>query len=334
MKSFIYYDKSSSCLTNDSNKKIPNFCQKCVGDADKKCGKHYKKIIDDNIEGLFECPYGFYSYLKKNFVYTSIILGDKNNKKLVQTLKFHNDKISNYDIYTESQFLSIMDDIDELYSSNIELKDCMHDLRNMGGYFNSMSETIELKHKELAEEDEDIKAMLALYDLVNYRLNVSYGVVEADNQKIKAKLYPLIKKLQVMMRYQARKKKINVKIDFEQENVVYLSKNIYLVMFILIENAIKHSLHNEEINIDFDEDEDFTILTISNKSALIEEYEYDKLFERGYRGKNTPSKGTGIGLSLVEEILKKHNYEYYVDIKRINKESCMFNFIVKFPVVK
>lgn len=334
MKSFIQYDKGNLSLVSEGDKRIPEFCKKCINDNTKRCKNYYKKIIENNIEGLHECPYGFYTFLKKNNIYTSIILKDKDNKKIVQTLKRNNDKINNYDTYTERQFLDIMDDIDILYSNNIELRDCMHDLRNMGGYFNSMSETIELKHKDLAEEDEDIKAMLALYDLVNYRLNVYYGVVEADNKKIKAKLYPLIKKLQVMMRYQARKKRINVKIDYEQENVVLLSKNIYLVVFVLLENAIKHSLHNEEIIVDFDENEDFTTLTISNKSTLIEPEEYEKIFERGYRGKNTPSKGTGIGLSLVKEILEKQGYKYKVNIVPINREECMFNFIVEFPVVK
>ena len=109
-----------------------------------------------------------------------------------------------------------------------------------------------------------------------------------------------------MMKYQAKKKKVNVKIDFEQKNTVVLSKNIYLVMFILMENAIKHSLHNGDINIEFEETDDKTIFKMTNKSPLIETAEYEKLFERGYRGKNTVSKGTGIGLSMVKEILEKH----------------------------
>lgn len=334
MKSFIQYDKSNNSLSNDGNKRIPEICKKYMCDEGKKCKKYYEKIINDDVEGLHECPYGFYSFYKKNNIYTSIVLKDKDNKKLIKTLELQNDKINNYDMYTKHQLLDIMDDIDVLFSSNIELRDCMHDLRNMGGYFNSMSETIEMKHKDLAEQDEDIKAMLALYDLVNYRLNVYYGVVEADNKKIKAKLYPLIKKMQVMLSYQARKKKLEFVIDYEQKNVVYLSKNIYLVMFILMENAIKHSLPKEKINIDFEETNEFTIFKISNKSTLIEEAEYEKIFERGYRGKNTISKGTGIGLSLVKEILGKQKYEYNVDIVRLSNEECIYNFIIKFPVVK
>ena len=333
MKSFIQYDKSLKTL-NSNNIKIPEFCLKCINDENKKCQKFYKKILDSAIDGLYECPYGFYTFLKKNNIYTSIILNDKNNSKIYKTLKMHNDKISNYDIYNEKQLKNIMEDIDELYTKNIELRDCMHDLRNMGGYFNSMSEKIEINHKNLIEEDEDVKAMLALYDLINYRLNVFYGINDANNKRIKTKLYPLIKKLQVMMRYQARKKKVKFKMDYEQENIVLLSKNIYLVMFILMENALKHCLHNSEVNINFEEDDNYTICTISNKGPLIDEVECKKIFERGYRGKNTISKGTGIGLSLVKEILEKHDYKYEVNTVRINNNECIFSFTIYFPCVK
>ena len=218
MKSFVRYDKSSNTLITESNRKIPDFCLKSIQDENKKCQNFYNKIISDCNEGMHKCPYGFYCYYKKNTIYTSIILKDKDNSKLNRTLKARNDKINNYALYSEEQLKDIMEDIDNLYTKNIELRDCMHDLRNMGGYFNSMSETIEMKHPELIGQDDDIKAMLSLYDLINYRLNVYYGIREADNKRFKGKLYPILRKLQIMMKYQAKKKKVNVKIDFEQKN--------------------------------------------------------------------------------------------------------------------
>lgn len=331
MKSFVRYDKSSNTLITESNRIVPDFCLKSIQDENKKCQNFYNKIISDCNEGMHKCPYGFYCYYKKNTIYTSIILKDKDNSKLNRTLKARNDKINNYDLYSEEQLKDIMEDIDNLYTKNIELRDCMHDLRNMGGYFNSMSETIEMKHPELIGQDDDIKAMLSLYDLINYRLNVYYGIREADNKRFKGKLYPILRKLQIMMKYQAKKKKVNVKIDFEQKNTVVLSKNIYLVMFILMENAIKHSLHNGDINIEFEETDDKTIFKMTNKSPLIETAEYEKLFERGYRGKNTVSKGTGIGLSMVKEILEKHEYNFKANIIRINNSESLFSFVIEFP---
>lgn len=331
MKSFIKYDKSTNTITNEANKKIPSFCLECIKDKTKKCQNYYNEIFKSGKDGLHICPYGFYSYYKKNNIYTSIILKEKDNRKLMQTLKIRKEKITDFDLYTEEQLNDIMQDFDDLYTQNIELRDCMHDLRNMGGYFNSMSETIELKYPELQEKYDDIKAMLALYDLINYRLNVYYGVNESDNKRFRGQLYPILKKMQIMTSYQAKKKKINVNLSHKQENYLILSNNIYLVMFILLENAIKHSLHNSEILIEFIETKDKTIFSISNRSPLIEENEVAKLFERGYRGKNAISKGTGIGLSIAKEILKKHEYMYNIKIDNLNNNESIFKFIIEFP---
>lgn len=334
MKSFIEFDRRSNNIISEDVNKIPEFCLKCISDPNKKCSKHYSSIIEKDVDGLFECPYGFYTYYKKNKITTSLILRDKKNDKLIKTLKNNKKKLTDYDVYTERQFIDLMEDIDQLYTKNIELRDCMHDLRNMGGYFNSMSEIIGIKHKDLAENDEDVRAMLALYDLINYRLNVNNEILDINDRRIKTKIYPLVKKLQVMMKYQAKKKKIKFKIDYEQENQVILSNNIYLVVFILMENAVKHSGENAEINIDFEEDDNFTTFIISNIGPCINDNEVNRLFERGYRGKNAVSKGSGIGLSMVKQILEKCGYEYKLEIININNKECVYKFIIKFPCNK
>lgn len=331
MKTFIEYDRSEKKLVSDDCSRIPTFCVKCLSNPNKKCIKHYEKITNKDEDGIYVCPYGFYTYLKKNRITTSLIFRDKNNNKLIKNLKQNKEKVSDYDVYTEKQFINLMNDIDEIYTKNIELRDCMHDLRNMGGYFNSMSEIIELKHKDLAENDEDVRAMLALYDLINYRLNVNNGIQNINNKRIKVKIYPLVKKLQVMMRYQARKKKIEFIIDFDQDNYVILSNNIYLVIFILMENAVKHSIENSKVRIDFDETGEYTIFIISNIGPFIDNDEIEKLFKRGYRGKNAISKGSGIGLSMVQQILEDYDYEYNLEIEKVNSRQCLYKFNIKFP---
>lgn len=331
MRNLVIYDKSEQNLKCDNDQNIPLFCKECITNPNKRCLKHYKKLLESEQEGLYECPYGFSSYYVRNNIYTCIILKDKDQKKVSANIESHHQQIKTFNSYKESQITEIISDFEDVLRSNIELRDCMHDLRNIGSYFNSMSETIEIKHKDLAETDEDIKAMLALYDLINYRLNVFYGTKEADNQHIKAKLYPLLKKLKVMMSYQAKKKKVNIKIEYKQDNILKLSKNIYLAMFILLENAIKHSVRNSDINVEFEETDDYTIVSISNIGQIILEDEYEKIFERGYRGKKSISKGSGIGLSLVKQIFESHGYAYNVDITPISKETCIFKVSVKFP---
>lgn len=330
MKNFVTYDKSQQNLKCEITDNIPSYCQQCIINSNKKCQNYYKDLFKKNERGIYRCPYGFYSYYVRNNIYTSIINKD-DISQVKNNIESKKQKLKDFNQYSLDQLKNIVQDYENLTVENIELRDCMHDLRNIGGYFNSMTESISLKHGELIESDDDIKALVALYDLINYRLNVFYGISESNNKRIKAKLYPLFRKLKVMMRYQAKKKKINIKLDFEQENTLILSDNIYLAMFILLENAIKHSLSKSEIDIQFDETIDETKVIISNISPLICEDEYTKIFERGYRGRNCISKGSGIGLSLVKQILDTHNYEYNLDIIPLNKESCIFKISIIFP---
>ena len=101
-----------------------------------------------------------------------------------------------------------------------------------------------------------------------------------------------------------------------------------------MENAVKHSGENAKINIDFEEDENYTTFSISNIGPYINEDEKDRLYERGYRGKNAISKGSGIGLSMVRQILEDYKYEYKLEITNINHKECIYNFIIKFPCKK
>lgn len=330
MRNFVTFDKSLSSIKCDADSNIPLYCKACINNPNKKCQKYYKDLFHKNKEGIYKCPYGFYSYYIRNNIYTSII-NREDFKQVKNNIESKSQKLKDFNSYSLEELKNIIMDFEEQIVENIELRDCMHDLRNIGGYFNSMTETISLKHKELTDTDDDIKALIALYDLVNYRLNVLYGTNESDNQRIKAKLYPLFRKLQVMMKYQAKKKKINIKIDYEQDNILLLSKNIYLAMFILLENAIKHSISKSEINVEFDETQEETIVAISNISPLICEDEYNKIFERGYRGKNCVSKGSGIGLSLVKQILDTHKYNYMLEINPLTNDTCIFKIKIIFP---
>ena len=239
-----------------------------------------------------------------------------------------------FDIYTKSQVVNIITDIEQLTMSNIEFRDCIHDLRNIGSYFNGMIDTINLRYHDLMENDDNLKAITSLYDLINYRLNVLEGPTSVNDCKFNLKIYPLLMKLKLTLKYQANKRKITINLSANQHNTLVLTNNVYLVMFILFENAIKHSISNSSIKIEFSETSDYTIVSISNITESVNVEEKEKIFERGYRGKNCVSKGSGVGLSLVKEILTSLDYKYDCEIKKINNYNNQFVFHVEFPVAK
>lgn len=334
MKSLVTYDKSEKTITCENDKLIPEFCKKCIKDKSKKCQKFYNDLLEKDEEGLYQCPYKFKTYYVRNNIYTSLIIKNENYIKLKKTIESCGQKITEFHSYSDDEILYLISDFETLIIDNLTLRDCMHDLRNIGSFFNAMSQKITSDYNELYEKDDDIKALLSLYDLVNYRINILNGIKSSDNRRIRQKIHPLIRKLTIMLSYQARKKDIKFKISPVQECYVDLSQNIYLAMFILLENAVKHSISDSTININFKELKDYMEVSIENRGAKIEIDEKEKLTIRGYRGKNTSTKGTGVGLSLAKEIFEQHNCSFNIKVTDINKYESLFIVTIKFNYSK
>lgn len=334
MKSIVKYNRSIEALECDNENNIPNFCKNMLCDKDKKCQKFYKRLISENKKGLVECPYGFYAYFVRNIIYTALLLHEESFGRVKNNIEMGGQKVSNFNRYQKQQLLDLIYDIEETENENITLNDCIHDLRNIGSYFNAMTETIEFDYKELIDNDDNIKALILLYDTINYRLDVIEGIKNQNNQRIFQKIHPQIKKLTLLMKYQAKNKNVKFDIKNEQENQVYLSRNIYLALFLLLENAVKHSPLDSIIHIDFIETDKYTEVVISNDSRKIEQEEIQKLPERGYRGINTISKGTGLGLTLAKAILDDCEADFKIEVIGVSKEKSIFKVRFKFYTYK
>jgi signal transduction histidine kinase len=82
----------------------------------------------------------------------------------------------------------------------------------------------------------------------------------------------------------------------------------------LITNAIKYTPPRNNININIDEGLDKFKISVQNMGVQIPEEEIGKLFDKFYRldksRERTQKNSTGIGLSIVKNILKLHNSEF------------------------
>ena len=78
----------------------------------------------------------------------------------------------------------------------------------------------------------------------------------------------------------------------------------------LVENALRHTPQGSDIRVGLTQDADRTVLTVSDNGPGIPEDERDKVLRRLYRldaSRHTP--GNGLGLSLVEGVVKLHEAE-------------------------
>lgn len=83
----------------------------------------------------------------------------------------------------------------------------------------------------------------------------------------------------------------------------------------LISNAIKYSKQNGEVFINLLDEKDLLLIEISDNGIGIPEHEQKDIFEHFYRATNVKKsevEGSGMGLSITNEIISKHHGEISV----------------------
>lgn len=103
------------------------------------------------------------------------------------------------------------------------------------------------------------------------------------------------------------------------------------VIINLIDNAMKYSTEEKQIDISTGVENDFLFITVKDYGIGISNINQRRIFEKYYRITNDSLsliKGTGLGLSIAKEIMKAHNGKILVESNE-GKGSC---FTMKFPI--
>jgi signal transduction histidine kinase len=119
-----------------------------------------------------------------------------------------------------------------------------------------------------------------------------------------------------------------------QENIPHLSVDkeaLSQVINNLLDNAVKFSSGNKEIQVHLRKDKEHIVLEVRDKGIGISPDDLDKVFDKFYQGKNALKqtvKGTGLGLTLVKHTVEAHGGR--VSVKSKVGEGSAFSLI--FPL--
>lgn len=103
------------------------------------------------------------------------------------------------------------------------------------------------------------------------------------------------------------------------------------VVYNLLDNAVKYSIGEPEIQVRIERKEDKVILMICDKGIGIPAAYQDKIFDKFFRvpaGDHHNTKGYGLGLSYVAHVIQKHGGSITVE-SVTGKGSC---FTIQFPI--
>lgn len=132
-----------------------------------------------------------------------------------------------------------------------------------------------------------------VYQLHKERCNLSEYIFDGMQQTIRSFNY-----------------KNNIQLDIEPNIFLDIDKTTFpSIVLNLVENAVKYSDVNSEITVELKKENQKTILRISDQGVGISENDKKKIFEKFYRAGNEntrKTKGTGLGLYIVDYIVKEH----------------------------
>ncbi|MCX7876321.1 MAG: HAMP domain-containing histidine kinase [Melioribacteraceae bacterium] len=273
---------------------------------------HYSFIPIFNIKGIYEHMHdhtiGFeilFSIVFSFVLITIVYLANNIAKELYQReqeLKVSLDKLNEAEIAKQKYTLGI---VHEIKSPIVAVKSILELI--LGKFISPLEPQLEEKIIRAKERSEEA------IDLINDVLKFSKIKLLEVQLTEKINLIELINKIHDQHLEELKNKKINliVRNINNSEKLIKGDKTlIELALSNLISNSVKFTNENGNIFIIIKENERTIDLEISDDGIGIPQNEIDKIFSQLYRASNAKKigiEGSGMGLSIVKEIIEKHS---------------------------
>jgi two-component system, OmpR family, phosphate regulon sensor histidine kinase PhoR len=155
--------------------------------------------------------------------------------------------------------------------------------------------------------------------------NNKYGF-SMEMQNLSALVNELAEKFQIS-------KKKSIVLDVEENIMVHGDKSALIsILLNLIENASKYAPESSAIKVHLHQKNDRIFLSVADKGKGITDIEKEKVFDKFYRIGNEEtrkSKGTGLGLYIVKQLVEYHNGAISIQ----DNQPTGTIFCVEFPAV-
>lgn len=206
-------------------------------------------------------------------------------------------------VSTKKKYVTFLDSIESTENNLFPIVE--HAINTKGDYFRD--------HKLFS-----FVSLLAMDSLFRYRITY-YKKIMAEffnddsfksEKAYKHNCHKILKKLANTLSYSARMNGNYFTFIGRSKNEILASEDIYLAIYIVLENSLKYSLQDQPVFISFEDvGEDGCILKVNNSSRPISRESMDHLKEKGFIGENA-NKGNshGLGLHIVQQIMDKSHF--------------------------
>ena len=143
---------------------------------------------------------------------------------------------------------------------------------------------------------------------------------------------PIIDRVLRLLQYHAQEKKVTLIKDIQTDSTVYmLEDDLFQIIFNLVENGIKYNVRGGSLTIVLSRCDNEAVICITDTGVGIPQESIDHIFERFYRvdkARSRSSGGSGLGLSIVRNMVDRNKGTIHVD-STIGKGT---TFTIRFPI--
>lgn len=291
------------------------------------CSNYYKMLVNKKT-GTYCCPHGLSTYVLSNgtssIVFTGLKVKDIYDKKKSKSINpdgyIFNPIISEESCAAiASEMASTLFEKEKMKYRFEAINDLLHETRTLNAQTKNAIDL--LWENNLAEDEIDYDLLLTTLKnahvssyMISSRFSYFDSVLNPQlfvGEAFSAVVFKKFDKMRKLLKGYLRK---NVWISLnspEQSNYRYdILPSFEILLFILLENAIKYSPDNKPINVSFLQNNNNLDITIESIGPYSDENEILHLCEKGFRGENAKAiqqKGQGFGLSFAKKICEQHS---------------------------
>ena len=162
-------------------------------------------------------------------------------------------------------------------------------------------------------------------------LSLSRIESQADSDCEIVYIAPTVERVVRMLNAIAMENKITIHTDLEDDcSILVIEDDLYQIIFNLVENGIKYNVPNGELFVTLHKEDDNAIVIVRDTGVGIPDEAVGHLFERFFRvdkARSRKSGGSGLGLSIVRNMVERNRGEITVE-SEVGKGS---KFTLVFP---